>query len=304
MDSSGIENTGVGDYEVIELVGEGSFGKVYKERRKSSGETVAIKYISIGGKDEDYRLNLRKETDFLKGLKHGNIIGILDSFEIEKEFCVVTEFAQDDLSKFLKDGKGLPEKQVQAIAIQLIGALQYLRSKDIIHRYMKPQNIRTAGSIVKVCDFGFAQARQSIKGKTLYMAPELVQEQPYNRTADLWSLGVILYELFVGQPPLRTNSVGALITEDLVEYLDNMSVSRSFKSFLQGLLIKDSQQRLRWSDLLKHLFVKDASAEMDMKLCAHTSSLRGFGGAVRQDENVQKPTCFTGASLEIGGYRC
>jgi hypothetical protein len=99
---------------------------------------------------------------------------------------------------------------------------------------MKPQNILIgAGGMVKLCDFGFARAMSSntmvltsIKGTPLYMAPELVQEQPYNHTVDLWSLGVILYELFVGQPPFYTNSIYTLIqliVKDPVKFPSNMS---------------------------------------------------------------------------------
>jgi fused-like protein len=94
------------------------------------------------------------------------------------------------------------------------------------------------------------------------MAPELVREQPYNHTADLWSLGVILYELFVGQPPFYTNSVYALIrhiVKDPVKYPENMSAH--FKSFLKGLLNKSPQSRLTWPALLEHPFVKDDSVE-------------------------------------------
>ncbi|KAA8540379.1 hypothetical protein F0562_024702 [Nyssa sinensis] len=232
------------------LAGEGSFGKVYKGRRKYTGQTVAMKFILKHGKSEKDIHNLRQEIEILRKLKHENIIEMLDSFESPQEFCVVTEFAQGELFEILEDDKCLPEEQVQAIAKQLVRALHYLHSNRIIHRDMKPQNILIgAGSVVKLCDFGFARAMstntvvlRSIKGTPLYMAPELVREQPYNHTADLWSLGVILYELFVGQPPFYTNSVYALIRhiiKDPVKYPDNMSPN--FKNFLKGLLNKLSK---------------------------------------------------------------
>ncbi|KAH6821716.1 kinase family with ARM repeat domain-containing protein [Perilla frutescens var. hirtella] len=191
---------GVENYHVIELVGEGSFGKVYKGRRKFSGQTVAMKFIPKHGKSEKDILNLRQEIEILRKLKHENIIAMLDSFESPQEFCVVTEFAQGELFEILED------EQVQAIAKQLVRALHYLHSNRIIHRDMKLQNILIgAGSIVKLCDFGFARAMsantvvlRSIKGTPLYMAPELVREQPYNHTADLWSLGVILKKILMG----------------------------------------------------------------------------------------------------------
>ncbi|CAN6178871.1 unnamed protein product [Urochloa humidicola] len=261
---------GIEDYHVIELVGEGSFGKVYKGRRKYTRQTVAMKFILKHGKTDKDIHNLRQEIEILRKLKHENIIEMIDAFETPQEFCVVTEFAQGELFEVLEDDKCLPEEQVQAIAKQLVKALYYLHSNRIIHRDMKPQNILIGkGSIVKLCDFGFARAMsantvvlRSIKGTPLYMAPELVREQPYNHTADLWSLGVILYELFVGQPPFYTNSVYALIrhiVKDPVKYPDNMSAN--FKSFLKGLLNKVPQNRLTWPALLEHPFVKDDSME-------------------------------------------
>ncbi|XP_020107815.1 serine/threonine-protein kinase TIO isoform X2 [Ananas comosus] len=263
---------GVEDYHVIELVGEGSFGKVYKGRRKYTRQFVAMKFILKHGKSEKDLHNLRQEIEILRKLKHENIIEMLDSFETPQEFCVVTEFAQGELFEILEDDKCLPEEQVQAIAKQLVKALYYLHSNRIIHRDMKPQNILIgAGSVVKLCDFGFARAMsantvvlRSIKGTPLYMAPELVREQPYNHTADLWSLGVILYELFVGQPPFYTNSVYALIrhiVKDPVKYPDTMSPN--FKSFLKGLLNKVPQNRLTWPALLEHPFVKDNAVESE-----------------------------------------
>ncbi|RLN35666.1 serine/threonine-protein kinase TIO-like isoform X2 [Panicum miliaceum] len=241
---------GIEDYHVIGLVGEGSFGNVYKGRRKYTRQTVAMKFILKHGKTDKDLHNLRQEIEILRKLKHENIIEMIDAFETPQEFCVVTEFAQGELFEVLEDDRCLPEEQVQAIAKQLVKALYYMHSNRIIHRDMKPQNILIGkGSVVKLCDFGFARVMsantvvlRSIKGTPLYMAPELVREQLYNHTVDLWSLGVILY--------------------DPVKYPDNMSAN--FKSFLKGLLNKmeqEPQSRLTWSALLEHPFVKDDSME-------------------------------------------
>ncbi|GMY38287.1 serine/threonine-protein kinase TIO [Fagus crenata] len=302
---------GIENYHVIELVGEGSFGKVYKGRRKYTGQTVAMKFIMKHGKSEKDIQNLRQEIEILRKLKHENIIEMLDSFESEQEFCVVTEFAQGELFEILEDDKCLPEEQVQAIAKQLVRALHYLHSNRIIHRDMKPQNILIgAGSVVKLCDFGFARAMstntvvlRSIKGTPLYMAPELVREQPYNHTADLWSLGVILYELFVGQPPFYTNSVYALIrhiVKDPVKYPDNMS--QNFKSFLKGLLNKVPQNRLTWPTLLEHPFVQETSDEVEAReMRAATAAARGCDAAWRGEGKSNSPAAFesnNGPSLQ------
>ncbi|XP_047308146.1 serine/threonine-protein kinase TIO [Impatiens glandulifera] len=314
---------GVENYHVIELVGEGSFGKVYKGRRKFTGQTVAMKFILKHGKSEKDIHNLRQEIEILRKLQHENIIEMLDSFESATEFCVVTEFAQGELFEILEDDKCLPEEQVQAIAKQLVRALHYLHSNRIIHRDMKPQNILIgAGSVVKLCDFGFARAMsantvvlRSIKGTPLYMAPELVREQPYNHTADLWSLGVILYELFVGQPPFYTNSVYALIRhiiKDPVKYPDNMS--HEFKSFLKGLLNKVPQNRLTWPALLEHPFVKETPKEVQpmeircassvAKDCSQKEEVNhhlrdGFGGATPESKPQSMMNCDKVGNVNI-----
>ena len=269
-------------YVVLEMIGEGSFGRVYKGRRRYTGTIVALKFISKRGKSEKELQNLRGEIEILSKLDHANIILMLHSFETSQEFCVVTELAQGELFEILERDTCLGEGEVQNIAKQLVQALHYLHSNRILHRDMKPQNILISSQgRVKLCDFGFARAMSketvmvtSIKGTPLYMAPELVQEQPYNETADLWSLGVILYELFTGQPPFYTNNIYTLINlivKNDVEYPAHMS--SVFKNFLQGLLIKDHAQRLQWPDLLHHEFVQETAQEREERLYYTNSHL-------------------------------
>ena len=197
---------------------------------------------------------------------------MLDWFETKNEFCVVTEMGQGELFEILEEDGKFSEEQIQKIAIQIAHALHYLHNNRIIHRDLKPQNILIgADGVVKLCDFGFARAMSSssilltsIKGTPLYMAPELVQEQPYNHSVDLWSFGIILYELFAGQPPFFTNQLGVLIKLIIkrnIQYPSNMS--KEFKSFLKGLLIKEPEKRMKWSDILDHPFLKKNNAYLE-----------------------------------------
>uniref|UniRef100_A0A8B9GBC9 non-specific serine/threonine protein kinase n=1 Tax=Amazona collaria TaxID=241587 RepID=A0A8B9GBC9_9PSIT len=251
-------------YHVLEVIGEGSFGRVYKGRRKRSAQVVALKFIPKVGRSEKELKDLQQEIEIMRGLYHPNIIQMLDSFETDKEVVVVTEYAEGELFQILEDDRTLPEDQVQAIAAQLVSALYYLHSHRILHRDMKPQNILLGkDGIVKLCDFGFARAMSihtmvltSIKGTPLYMSPELVEERPYDHTADLWSVGCILYELFVGTPPFYTSSIFQLVSiivNDPVKW--PVAMSPVFKSFLQGLLMKDPRHRLSWPELLSHPFI-------------------------------------------------
>ncbi|XP_060719317.1 serine/threonine-protein kinase 36 isoform X2 [Tachysurus vachellii] len=253
-------------YHVLELIGEGSFGRVKKGRRKFSGQVVALKFIPKVGRSEKELRSLKREIEIMRGLKHPNIVLLLDSFETQTEVVVVTEYAEGELFQILEDDGCLPESQVREIACQLVSALYYLHSHRILHRDMKPQNILLGkGGVVKLCDFGFARAMSvstlvltSIKGTPLYMSPELVEEKPYDHTADLWSLGCILYELHTGAPPFYTNSIFhlvRLIVKDPVKWPENMS--QGCMSFLKGLLNKDPQKRLTWPGLLHHPFVAD-----------------------------------------------
>ena len=232
-----------------------------------------MKWISKQGKSKKDLASFKAEMSILQGLRHPNIISMLDAVETEEHFIVVTEcvvvvavvagagvavstpvpprarsraldrcarlasrltlrhlplsallrialtlqrrYAQGELYQVLNDDICLPEAVVQKIAAQLVQALHYLHSNRVVHRDLKPQNILIgSGGLVKLCDFGFARAMStqsivltSIKGTPLYMAPELVREQEYNHTVDLWSLGVILYELFWGAAPFYTNNL-------------------------------------------------------------------------------------------------
>ncbi|NWH50132.1 STK36 kinase, partial [Fregata magnificens] len=251
-------------YHVLEMIGEGSFGRVYKGRRKHSAQVVALKFIPKVGRSEKELKNLQREIEIMRGLHHPNIIQMLDSFETDKEVVVVTDYAEGELFQILEDDGSLPEDQVQTIAAQLVSALYYLHSHRILHRDMKPQNILLGkDGVVKLCDFGFARSMSihtmvltSIKGTPLYMSPELVEERPYDHTADLWSVGCILYELFVGTPPFYTSSIFqlvSLIVKDPIKWPE--AISPVFKSFLQGLLMKDPRQRLSWPELLSHPFI-------------------------------------------------
>ncbi|NXK80439.1 STK36 kinase, partial [Amazona guildingii] len=251
-------------YHVLEVIGEGSFGRVYKGRRKRSAQVVALKFIPKVRRSEKELKDLQREIEIMRGLYHPNIIQMLDSFETDKEVVVVTEYAEGELFQILEDDRTLPEDQVQTIAAQLVSALYYLHSHRILHRDMKPQNILLGkDGVVKLCDFGFARAMSihtmvltSIKGTPLYMSPELVEERPYDHTADLWSVGCILYELFVGTPPFYTSSIFQLVSiivNDPVKW--PVAMSPVFKSFLQGLLMKDPRHRLSWPELLSHPFI-------------------------------------------------
>ncbi|KAK9302725.1 hypothetical protein QLX08_005347 [Tetragonisca angustula] len=253
-------------YEVLKQVGEGSFGQVYKAKKRSDGEIVAFKVIRKRGRSFKELKSLRQECEIQRHLHHPNIVQMLDSFETENEIVVVTEYAEKELYEILGKAGRLSEQRAQVIACDLVSALYYLHSNRVLHRDLKPQNVLLeSNGVAKLCDFGFARSMStgthvltSIKGTPLYMAPELIEERPYDHNADLWSLGCIVYELVVGSPPFQTTSIlhlVRLIRFEAIKWPDY--ISQNCKQFLQGLLQKDPSQRLTWPALLDHPFVKN-----------------------------------------------
>ncbi|XP_012228129.1 serine/threonine-protein kinase fused isoform X2 [Linepithema humile] len=260
------ESSKMKKYEILKQIGEGSFGQVYKAKKRSDGEIVAFKMIRKCGRSFKELKSLRQECEIQRHLHHPNIVQMLDSFETENEIVVVTEYADKELYDILDKQGRLSEERAQVIACDLVSALYYLHSNRVMHRDLKPQNVLLeANGVAKLCDFGFARSMStgthvltSIKGTPLYMAPELIEEYPYDHNADLWSLGCIVYELVVGSPPFQTNSIlhlVKLIRFEAIKWPD--FISPNCKSFLQGLLQKDPSQRLTWPALLEHPFVKD-----------------------------------------------
>lgn len=146
------------DYVILENVGEGSFGKVFKARRRNTGFIVAMKFITKYNKSAKDIKNLRLEINILQKLNNESIILMYDSFETDREFVVITEFGLGELFNIIEDDKQLNENIIKLIAKQLINALHYLHSNRIIHRDMKPQNILISSqNKIKLCDFGFAR---------------------------------------------------------------------------------------------------------------------------------------------------
>ncbi|OAF71522.1 hypothetical protein A3Q56_00727 [Intoshia linei] len=256
----------VRNYQILNLIGEGSFGKVYKGRKLYTAQIVALKFIPKIGRRLDELTNLRREIEIVCTLNHPNIIRMLDSFETATDIIVVTDYAEGELFQILEDDKKLCESEVKNIACQLVSALYYLHANRILHRDLKPQNILLCGkSVVKLCDFGFARSMSmdtlvltSIKGTPLYMSPELIEEKPYDHKADIWALGCIIYELYVGKTPFYTNSIFRLVHIIRKCSIDwSMEINPIFKDFLQNILNKNPNERLSWPDLLYHPFIAD-----------------------------------------------
>ncbi|CAO1343477.1 unnamed protein product [Diamesa hyperborea] len=260
-----MEPTVFQNYKILNLIGEGSFGKVFKAAEVDTNNVVALKILLKRGRSSKELSALKQEATIQQYLRHPNIIQLLSSFETEKELVFVCEYAVSDLHKLLSKIGSLGEQKTQKLTFDLISALYYLHSHRILHRDLKPPNILLDKNYgAKLCDFGLArnmtlgtQVLTSIKGTPLYMAPELLEGRGYGYEADLWSLGCIIYEMLAGESPFSTRSILHLMK--LIKYGSikwPSFLSSNCISFLKGLLNNNPARRMTWEEILDHKFVK------------------------------------------------
>eukprot|EP01016_Furgasonia_blochmanni_P023107 TRINITY_DN25027_c0_g1_i1.p1 TRINITY_DN25027_c0_g1~~TRINITY_DN25027_c0_g1_i1.p1 ORF type:complete len:382 (-),score=71.27 TRINITY_DN25027_c0_g1_i1:59-1204(-) len=206
-------------YERIKLLGQGSFGKAYLAKSCLDGAMVVIKQVDIKNMKEEDRKATLKEAKILEALKHPNIVSFREVYKTKKgRLCIVMDYADGgDLSSRIQQARGhyFPEKQILDWFTQICLALKHVHDRKILHRDLKCQNIfLMKNNTVKLGDFGIARQlmrtlenARTMVGTPYYLSPELVANKPYGFKSDVWSLGVVLYELCALKPPFLAESL-------------------------------------------------------------------------------------------------
>ncbi|MGQ4427469.1 serine/threonine-protein kinase, partial [Streptomyces violaceoruber] len=212
-----------GRYRLLERIGRGGMGEVWRARDESLGRRIAVKCLKPLGTQHDHsftrvlRERFRREARVAAALQHRGVTVVHDFGEWDGVLFLVMELLEgNDLSRLLEDNKGhpLPVADIVDIAEQVASALAYTHEQGIVHRDLKPANIvRTVDGTVKICDFGIARlghdagftARLTGTGIAMgtphYMSPEQIGGDEVDRRSDLYSLGCVLYEMATGVPP-------------------------------------------------------------------------------------------------------
>lgn len=244
------------EFEIQTKLGQGSFGVVYRVRRKKDKQIYVLKQIDFSRMGRQARQDAMKEAILMNKLEHPYVVRFYDSFQTPTKLCIVMEFCENkDLGQYLKRqmGKHLREAQIWKFFIEMSLGMQYLHANRILHRDIKTINMFLAkDDKIKIGDLGVARElnqtanmAHTVVGTPYYLSPELCEEKPYNNKSDIWSLGCVLYELCTLRHPFEANNQGALILKILRGKYSPIpaTYSRSLHEMVDRLLIKDFRQR-------------------------------------------------------------
>lgn len=256
----------ISKYRITGVLGQGAMGIVYKALDPRIDRTVAIKTIHASMMQGDMAAELGtrflREIRAVGNLRHPNIIAIYDTDEEDGAPFYVMEFVEGrELSAYLKDDARFTVEQVLHIGRQLLGAFAYTHQKGIIHRDIKPANIFITGEgDVKVADFGIAKVENSeltqvgtSLGTPSYMSPEQCRGQPVDNRSDLFSIGIVLYQLLTGEKPFQGNSTHALMHHILQSTPEkptalNPALPASVDRLIERALAKNPGDRFQSAD--------------------------------------------------------
>lgn len=265
------------DFEMLRVVGKGSFGKVLQVRKKNTRDIYAIKVLK---KDHIFKRNqvehTKTERRVLEQINHPFIIGLHFACQTDKKLYLVLEYCPGgELFFHLGRARRFTEQRAKFYAAEILLALEYLHSLDVIYRDLKPENILLdADGHVKLTDFGLSKegvpdnkSANSFCGTPEYLAPEILKRTGHGKAADWWSLGALLYEMLTGMPPFYSRDRDRLFDKILNSEIRYPAYfSPKAKSILSELMQKIQRRRLGsrggGAEVKQHVFWEGLNWEM------------------------------------------
>uniref|UniRef100_A0A0E0KDC7 non-specific serine/threonine protein kinase n=1 Tax=Oryza punctata TaxID=4537 RepID=A0A0E0KDC7_ORYPU len=256
LDDTKNENgvVGLDNFEVLKLVGQGAFGKVFQVRKKGTSEIYAMKVMR---KDKILEKNhaeyMKAERDILTKVDHPFVVQLRYSFQTKYRLYLVLDFINGGHLFFQLYQQGLfREELARVYTAEIVSAVAHLHANGIMHRDLKPENILLdADGHAMLTDFGLAKEfdentrSNSMCGTVEYMAPEIVQGRGHDKAADWWSVGILLFEMLTGKPPFvggNRDKVQQKIVKEKIKL--PAYLSSEVHSLLKGLLHKEAGRRL------------------------------------------------------------
>ena len=249
----------IGNYKIIEIIGEGGMGKVFKGIDLMLEREVAIKSLRPEYARPDVVKRFYKEAKTLAMLNHPNIVTVYNFFQQGDDFFIVTEFVDGEtLDKMIAREKAIPWKRAVPLFCQALRGIGHAHSYGIIHRNIKPTNmIITQSGLLKVMDFGITRVlgtarltRQGhLVGTAEYMSPEQIQGRDVDARSDIYSLGIVLYEMLAGRAPFAGDSEFEILRAQVEEISRPVrqlapEVPPALEAVIAQALAKRPEQRL------------------------------------------------------------
>jgi serine/threonine protein kinase len=248
-----------GRYEILDKLGEGAMGVVYRAKDSAIGRVVALKMLSaeVGGEDE-LHARFRREAEAIGRLSHPNIVTVYDLGEADGQLYMAMELLEgDDLRSLIERRVDVPLADRVRILIQICAAIAYAHSRGVVHRDIKPANIVvTSAARVKILDFGLARVatratitrKGMILGTPDYMAPEQAMGKAVDRRSDVFSSGAVFYEFLTGEKPFKGKTLHAVLFQIIQEEPDpvltlNPELPTRLAAVVHRMLIKDPEKR-------------------------------------------------------------
>jgi 5'-AMP-activated protein kinase, catalytic alpha subunit len=252
-------------YDMGELLGYGTFSRVYKGMNRNDGRLVAIKKI-LKNKDNLRDIeNWKKEMFVLKILKHPNIISFVEYIELDHVVYLVMEHGGTELYHYVNK-QVLSETGVKSIFKQIVSAVKYIHSKGYIHGDIKLENtLINSEGIVKIIDFGMAKydtgSNMYIFGSPEYLSPEIIKRSDCKLSSgDIWATGVVLYTLLYDDYPFAGESTNEILESICTkEPVYSDKVSNIANELIQLILQKNPKKRPTAKNILKHQWLQGAS---------------------------------------------
>ena len=258
------------EFNSPKIIGIGSYGKVYLYRNITDKKLYAIKHLDkmILCKSIHTIKRIYDEINIQSRIHHQNIVRLLNVKENDKSIYLIMEYANTgSLFKYIRDKQCLSEEESFKFFSQIINAIYFLHKNDFIHRDIKPENILIFDNkVCKLCDFGCCvelngKQRSTYCGTTEYMSPEIVNKMEYSKEIDIWSLGILLYEMIHGYSPFNPNNEYYNTKEviDKIKIHDlhfNINISKECKDLICHLLDKNAKNRYKIEDIFNSDFIK------------------------------------------------
>ncbi|HEX7807554.1 MAG TPA: protein kinase, partial [Thermoanaerobaculia bacterium] len=284
-----------GDYEVESFLGKGSIGKVYLARHRRIGRRVALKTVHLEHRFEDdtdeseFYKRLQREAELCGSMQHPNIVTLYDvGYEGDVVRYFATEYIDgESLLARLRRTRPLPMVEAMSIACDVLRGLAYAHAKGIIHRDIKPANILlTAEGQAKIADFGVARplhssltSTRTLVGTPNYMSPEQVRTTPVSPRSDLFSAGVVMYEMLTGIKPFASPELSGILYNvvNLVPasvHEVNPIVPEQVSRVVQKLLAKTPEERSSAAaDALADLESGNAPSDVNLTMASNAETV-------------------------------